>query len=410
MKQIIKNFQSQVEIFEEKLKSFSERERKNRVLDDIIESDYSLRDFEEQFEYIKRISKNLLKNHKWFFTVVSRNDIINLEGNFNHLNYSLQNGEYHSVIHYLNAIKEIIWKYNVTILSKHEYISDFYEELIKLQGTYRDWQLKLQEIDKDLEIKNWIIENIDDLKEKYDELESKIQDINHNHSDSSELLNEIKEHKEKFNSFVEKIDDREKIISSQHEKINNDNNEIEKLNEKYNEKLEESKELIESAKQALSYKTAEWISAAIQSQYDSANKWYNTIWWIILSIIFLIWTFAFAYCTYNTEIKSIYQFLSRFSFIMLWVSVSIFSASRYVKQKNIIEDYAYKLVLAKSIIWFSEELKKWWEEWYQKYITKTLEELLQDPLREKGSKNAKIDMNWLKDWIWFIKELKDLIK
>lgn len=95
---------------------------------------------------------------------------------------------------------------------------------------------------------------------------------------------------------------------------------------------------------------------------------------------------------------------------MLWVSVSIFSASRYVKQKNIIEDYAYKLVLAKSIIWFSEELKKWWEEWYQKYITRTLEELLQDPLREKGNKNAKIDMNWLKDWIWFIKELKDLIK
>ena len=95
----------------------------------------------------------------------------------------------------------------------------------------------------------------------------------------------------------------------------------------------------------------------------------------------------------------------RLALLPITISWAIFSASQYVKQKNLIEDYAYKLVLVKSIIWFSEELLKVKEntnDGYQQYITKTLDELLQDPLRDKNpKKNEKvISSKSLKEGSW----------
>jgi ATP-dependent exoDNAse (exonuclease V) beta subunit len=56
----------------------------------------------------------------------------------------------------------------------------------------------------------------------------------------------------------------------------------------------------------------------------------------------------------------------------------------YTKQKNIIEDYAYKTVLAKSIIAFSEELRDKSPERYTEYLSTILKEIHQDPLRKRG--------------------------
>jgi hypothetical protein len=42
----------------------------------------------------------------------------------------------------------------------------------------------------------------------------------------------------------------------------------------------------------------------------------------------------------------------------LCVLSATFCATQYNKQKNLIEDYAYKTVLSKSFIAFAEELKK----------------------------------------------------
>lgn len=176
--------------------------------------------------------------------------------------------------------------------------------------------------------------------------------------------------------------------------------------------MEESNNLINNAKKALNYTTTQWISAAIQTQYDNAKK--NTLWlWLFAAIIFLWLGIGFGIYTLFQEL-TIFGFIWRFAIVSLFVWAAIFSAQQYVKQKNLIEDYAYKLVLVKSIIWFSEELLKIEDKTnsgYQIYITRTLNELLQDPLRYKWWKIDNLQVtSSLQEVLELSKEIKWLIR
>lgn len=66
------------------------------------------------------------------------------------------------------------------------------------------------------------------------------------------------------------------------------------------------------------------------------------------------------------------------------IYAAIFCSQQYVKQKNLVEDYAYKSVLSKSIIAFSEELRKNDPEKYTEYLSTVLREIHHDPLRKRG--------------------------
>lgn len=79
-----------------------------------------------------------------------------------------------------------------------------------------------------------------------------------------------------------------------------------------------------------------------------------------------------------------------------------FCSSQYLKQKTLIEDYGYKLVLAQSLVGFSEEFLKYKDdesEAYKVYVEKVLNQLLQDPLRsrDKNGSSYKEAKNILSD-------------
>ena len=61
-----------------------------------------------------------------------------------------------------------------------------------------------------------------------------------------------------------------------------------------------------------------------------------------------------------------------------------------MKQKNLAEDYAYKSVLTKSIVAFSEELREKDSEGYSQYISTVLKEIHQDPLRKRSKEKDEI--------------------
>lgn len=86
----------------------------------------------------------------------------------------------------------------------------------------------------------------------------------------------------------------------------------------------------------------------------------------------------------------IYNLIGRLSMIPFTIAGAIFCANQYTKQKNIIEDYAYKTVLAKSIIAFSEELREKSPERYAEYLSTILKEIHQDPLRKRGKERESI--------------------
>ena len=176
--------------------------------------------------------------------------------------------------------------------------------------------------------------------------------------------------------------------------------------------MNESKDLIASAKKALNYKTAEGISAAFQEQYDLASDKKLTSFWLwaagismILAIGLGIWVLAT-----GGEINYI---IGRISLIPLALLVAFFAGKQYVRQKNIAEDYAYKMVLSKAIVGFSEQIKKHGtenNEEYVHYIKRALEEIHKDPLRSRSSKSQKSESSNLDEIIQTAERIVALTK
>ncbi|MFA9211199.1 MAG: hypothetical protein ACEQR5_05195 [Moraxellaceae bacterium] len=226
------------------------------------------------------------------------------------------------------------------------------------------------------------------------ELESNIKE-------QARLVNEsslnVQSNEKLIDSFASKVQDKdnrllelEEEIIKQKEKVINYENERSKI-------LKDANELIESAKLALNYKTAEGISASFKTRFDEASETKRYGWWIFGSLVCISVAISLGIWVTNSETETKF-ILGRISLIPLPIIGAIFCAKQYTKQKNLIEDYAYKMVLAKAIVGFSEQLKKNGSgdnSEYVHYIKTSLEEIHKDPLRkreiEKNTKDLSLD-------------------
>jgi len=271
---------------------------------------------------------------------------------------------------------------------------------ININESYQAIEVKLQESDDQLEEIESQLETIINKKatlvEESETLESINSELATKNESASEFLDEIKQSltesksNEKFiNSFAEKVLDREKKLGDLELKTKNN---IDKLNEYDAERksiLKEANKLIESSKKALNYTTAEGISASFQGQYENSNNKWIFGSWIIGAILCLLGTICLGIWILHTNPNNIGLLVGRISLLPLPIIGAIFCANQYTKQKNIIEDYAYKMVLSKAIVGFSEQLKKNGtdgNEEYIHYIKTALEEIHKDPLRKRDNK------------------------
>ena len=204
---------------------------------------------------------------------------------------------------------------------------------------------------------------------------------------------------------IEKQTNEQKIILENNVNTINEHEEtIKNYKETYSGKLSEAEKLIEEAKLALNYKNAEGLSAAFSSQLTNASDNWKIFSWIAGALVFIIATLLIGIwivtgwgMNYDSiegnNTRMIYNLIGRLSMIPFTVAGAIFCANQYTKQKNIIEDYAYKTVLAKSIIAFSEELRtddNNKSDYYKEYISTILKEIHQDPLRKRGKEKESI--------------------
>lgn len=220
---------------------------------------------------------------------------------------------------------------------------------------------------------------------------------------SSEIENLRESKTEIFNQIEKQTKEQKTILDNNANTIVEHEKTIEIYKETYSEKLLEAEKLIEEAKLALNYKNAEGLSAAFSSQLTNASNNWKTISWIVGASAFImatlligIWIVTGWGMDYNAmdgnNTRMIYNLIGRLSMIPFTVAGAIFCANQYTKQKNIIEDYAYKTVLAKSIIAFSEELREKSPERYAEYLSTILKEIHQDPLRKRGKDKEPISL------------------
>lgn len=129
--------------------------------------------------------------------------------------------------------------------------------------------------------------------------------------------------------------------------------------------------------------------------------------------MFLVVAVAIGVWIVSDKELSIETIVARVSLLPMLIAGSWFSATQYIKQKNIAEDYAYKSVLTKSMVGFSEQLSSDSSkgEEYSHYIKSVLSEIHNDPLRKHGERDGKKDPEENKvDLSKHLKEMSEMYK
>lgn len=277
---------------------------------------------------------------------------------------------------------------------------------------------KLSEIESEIEEiiskKDELIIQADSLKSYNADLESAKEEADENLKEIVLSMNESKSNEKLISSFAAKVQEREKRLTELESLTEENSKKVKEYDEERVNILNEAKDLIISAKTALNYKTAEGISSSFQVQYENANNKWILGSWIGGAIMCLLTTITLGIWILHVVPTDMMILIARISLMPLPVIGAIFCANQYTKQKNIVEDYAYKMVLAKAIVGFSEQLKKNGSqnnEEYVHYIKTALEEIHKDPLRKRiSSKPNSENSNNLTQIGDLVEKLSKLVK
>lgn len=430
IKPTIESIQWHLVDVEESLKNFHTRQKEQRDLNAVVYEESSTMDYIEDINLIVEELKYLTRASNIFLRTSTIQDRRNLASWLSNLVLYLDRDDFTNIEWIINAIKPILRGYNTIIKKDFAWnLQKVVAELESLKIKTQSWLTEITEIEESLNekykdfsekyeeltnIKSGIDEKLTDTEEKLELLNSTVTNAEEKEEEITELLNSAKSNEWIIDNFAKRVENRESQLDKQEQKTIDYQTKLTSFETERTNKLTEAQSLIDSAKEAMKYKTAEWISAAIQEQYNEAKSKWNTVPWLISAIIFLIITIILGVMivfwwkwglTNTTDHWSLIVW--RIALLPVLIAGLIFSAGRYTKQKHIIEDYAYKMVLAKSIIGFSEQLLKVKEtnDGYQEFIKQTLSQLLQDPLRDRKERQdemviidkAKDIVSWVAD-------------
>lgn len=232
-----------------------------------------------------------------------------------------------------------------------------------------------------------------EISEKDESADDLISSISNTETSSKEILGQIKDAGSIIENFAKKISQREIELEKQTEKTTLYEEHLSNYQKQHEKLIQKAESLIEQSRQALGYATAEGLSAAFQEHHNTTkNDWAAKGWvgsagiFLLLAIGIGIWV-----ASGSNGDSSLPLIIGRITLIPLCVAGSWFSASQFIKLKNLAEDYAYKSVLAKSLIGFSEQIRQSGEDpsAHTTYLQQVLSEIHKDPLRNRSCRSEK---------------------
>ena len=271
----------------------------------------------------------------------------------------------------IKNIKEL----NESAEAYHEEVEEKSSELLKIEKDLQNRQVQVDELLSDTNAKR------DEIVELFDADEERSKEI-------ETLLVDAKSNKEIIDGFSKRVSTREAQLEDQETKTDNYLAKLEEYQNRQEALISKANNLISSARTALQYKTAEGISAAFIEKLDEAKADKTTRNWVIASGFFLLLAVGIGFWIVIEDNATLEVMIGRISLIPILIAGAWFCAAQYVKQKNLIEDYAYKSVLAKSLVGFADQLST--EEGngdeYSHFIRSVLDEIHNDPLRKRSGK------------------------
>ncbi len=158
--------------------------------------------------------------------------------------------------------------------------------------------------------------------------------------------------------------------------------------------------LITQSQDVLGNSTTIAVGGQFQLQYKNAKKW---LWiWPVSSMSFLLGAVFICLLTVFPELfRVVFKtqdvvggvhgeipiIVSRLFIAPLLLVGTWFCASQYIKQKNIVEDYAHKKVLALSLLSIKEEIEKTGEHNTTEFIRAVQNEIVKSPLESLDRKH-----------------------
>ena len=340
-------------------------------------------------------------------------------GRFDDVAYNRRNAIYkhlHSIQQYSNNPAQVIQ--NVEAFHDHLAISGLFyrrigskdienelKNLTKLKRSVTDFKKNYSNTKRSLEF-------IDKMKEELEDLLAQVESNKVHIGDSKDdaeknlqkteiALSETQSVFAKTKEIQKQIEEKRLSVETFSENIDEYKKSIETLESKAEELLKKREVidgLIKDSREALKLGSARGVSAAFSAQHEAADNKNLKKPWIIGAAIFLILATGFtAWAIGGWGIKdpnSLNSILGRVVAVAVSIAGAAFCAKQYVRQKNIIEDYAYKAALSKSIVAFTEEIARTDQNGDGKqisiYLTKVLDEIHKDPLRSRKDSEGRV--------------------
>lgn len=128
-------------------------------------------------------------------------------------------------------------------------------------------------------------ERLEAFNEHVDEMQQTVSNLSQHVATVEDHVDTSRNHMETIEDFNRKISDREVQLENQGEATAQYQRRLEEFETEHQQHISEAEELIESAKRALEYKTAEGLSAAFTEQYNKADDGRSKFGWILGAVV-----------------------------------------------------------------------------------------------------------------------------
>jgi len=142
----------------------------------------------------------------------------------------------------------------------------------------------------------------------------------------------------------------------------------------------QANDILQKANEVLTTAGSVVLGVNYDNQYQEAKK--NILFWPAVASIAIMISIGFCfYATVGSE-NGAYtsEIIARLAIAPISLIAAFFAAGQYIKQKQIVEDYAYKKTLALSVISFKKELRETDDGHEREYMISVLKDLQKSPL------------------------------
>jgi len=342
-----------------------------------------------------------------FVRLATRDERSQIANLLKELNNNLDQKNYSSVAINLDGLKFIVRQYNFRTSSESEEVLK--DRINNIHSLREELEEKVEEIERIGVRAKKSEENIQSAESRYttlDEVQGKLEeksnqiDVLHQQAQNqneqaTQIAEAVKGHEGSVDTFLETVAEGQNQLANQAASTKEYVEALAEYENERKEKLEEAQALVNEAKSALEYTTAQGISAAYREKYIAARKGRYTLGWLAGSVAFVVLALGVGLGwvnigdTNSTGDDMMLLIINRFTLVPLMVAGAWFCANQYVKNKNIAEDYSYKAVLAQSMVAFMDKLG---DKNNPLFIRLLLNQVLQDPLRKTHA-----EVNFLKE-------------